>query len=130
MAGRLFPLAQWRHLGRKPMEELGAMAQAQPRIDVSPEQIADFCRRHHVRKLAFFGSVLRDDFGPDSDVDVLVTFAGGSRRSLSDMIDIEAELEGIFDRKVDVLTRPSVERSRNYIFRQQVLQDVEPLYVA
>jgi predicted nucleotidyltransferase len=103
---------------------------ATPKLQVDREQIASFCRRWDISELALFGSAARDEFRSDSDMDVLVTFAGSSRRTLSDMIGIEAELEGIFGRKADVLTRPSVERSRSYIFRRQVLQDREPLYVA
>ncbi len=121
--GRGFPNQSERAAREKPTD-------ATLRLQVDRDRIAAFCRRWGISELSLFGSAARDELRPDSDVDVLVTFAGGSRRSLSDMIDIEAELEGIFDRKVDVLTRPSVERSRNYIFRQQVLQDVEPLYVA
>ena len=99
------------------------------RLQVDRDRIAAFCRCWGISELALFGSAARNELRPDSDVDVLVTFASGVRRSLSDMIDIEAELAGIFGRKVDVLTRPSVERSRNYIFRREVFQDLQPLYV-
>ena len=63
------------------------------RIAVDRDKIADFCRRHHIRKLSFFGSVLRDDFGPESDVDVLVEFVPGKEPSLLGMARMEFELE-------------------------------------
>ena len=68
------------------------------------EQIADFCRRHHIRRLALFGSVLRDDFRPDSDVDVLVEFEPGHTPGLS-FFAMEEELSGIIGREVDLNTR-------------------------
>jgi predicted nucleotidyltransferase len=68
---------------------------------VSREQIADFCRRHHIRKLSLFGSVLRDDFGPDSDIDVLVEFEPGHTPGW-EIVDIEDELSRIFGgRRID-----------------------------
>jgi predicted nucleotidyltransferase len=72
-------------------------------IDVSEEALAEFCRRHHIVKLAFFGSVLRDDFGPDSDVDVLVEFAPGHTPGL-EIVDIEEELSGLLGgHKIDMV---------------------------
>lgn len=75
-----------------------------PRIEVPQNAIADFCRRHHVRRLSFFGSVLREDFGPDSDVDVLVEFERGTRVGLR-FFAMERELSEILARKVDLNTR-------------------------
>ena len=74
------------------------------RLALDAAQIEAFCRRHHIRKLALFGSVLRDDFRPDSDVDVLVEFKPGARVTLFDMVDLEAELTEIVGRKVDLRT--------------------------
>jgi len=65
---------------------------SQSHIDVPKEQIAEFCRRNHIRRLALFGSVLRDDFGPDSDVDVLVEFEPGARVGLMRLAGMEIEL--------------------------------------
>ena len=73
------------------------------KIDVPRERIAEFCRRHHIRRLALFGSVLRDDFRPDSDVDVLVEFEPGHVPGLA-FFDMEAELSAILGRKVDLNT--------------------------
>ena len=99
-------------------------------IEVPEEKIAAFCRRNSIRSLAFFGSVLRDDFGPDSDVDVLVEFEQGEEPSLMTIVTIENELSEILGRKVDLVERQSVERSENYIRRRHMLQSVEAVYVA
>lgn len=72
-------------------------------LQIPPDKIAEFCRRHHIRRLAFFGSVLRDDFGPDSDVDILVEFEPGHTPGLA-FFGMEIELSGIVGRKVDLNT--------------------------
>lgn len=101
-----------------------------PRIPVDRERIADFCRRWQITEFALFGSVLREDFRPDSDVDVLVTFAPEVRHSLFDLVHMQDELELIFGRKVDLVERRAVEYSENYIRRRHILSSVEPVYVA
>jgi predicted nucleotidyltransferase len=75
----------------------------EPRIQIPREAIADFCRRHHIRRLALFGSVMRDDFGPDSDVDVLVDFEPGHVPGLA-FFTMQHELSEIFGRRVDLNT--------------------------
>ncbi len=95
------------------------------RITFDREKIAEFCRKHHIRKLAFFGSVLRDDFRPDSDVDVLVEFEPGHVPGL-EFFTMEAELSGILDRKVDLNTPNFLSR----YFRDQVLAEAEVQYVS
>ena len=85
-------------------------------IDIPRETIADFCRRHHIRRLAFFGSVLRDDFGPDSDVDVLVEFEPGRTPGLA-FITIQEELSALIGRAVDLVTFKGLSRR----IRSQVL---------
>jgi hypothetical protein len=92
--------------------------------------IADFCRRHRIVELAFFGSILRDDFGPESDVDVLVTFAPDTRYSLFDLGKMAGELERIIGRSVDLVERQAVEESQNYIRREHILANLEAIYVA
>jgi predicted nucleotidyltransferase len=79
------------------------MRQGTPRISLDRDRIADFCRRYHIRRLALFGSVLRDDFGPDSDVDVLVEFEPGHVPGLA-FLSMEEELSGILGHKVDLNT--------------------------
>jgi len=100
------------------------------RIAIDHEQIAEFCRRWKITEFALFGSVLRDDFRPDSDVDVLVTFAPDARYSLFDLVHIEEELKEILGRKVDLVERKAIERSENYIRRQHILSSVQTIYVA
>ena len=100
------------------------------RIEVPREQIVDFCERWQIAELAFFGSALRDDFGPDSDVDVLVNLHHGTSNSISDMLRMERELSDILGRKVDLVFRPDVERSRNYLRREAVLKSAEVFYEA
>ncbi|MCL6561237.1 MAG: nucleotidyltransferase domain-containing protein, partial [Firmicutes bacterium] len=78
------------------------------RIEVPKEKIAEFCRKHHVKQLAFFGSVLRDDFGPNSDVDVLVEFEPDAKVGFIRLAEMEMELGEIIGRKVDLNTAGSL----------------------
>jgi predicted nucleotidyltransferase len=94
-------------------------------IDVPAERIADSCRRWYIRKLAFFGSVLTDQFGPDSDVDVLVEFEPGHVPGL-DFVDVRDELARILGRKVDLNTPQCLSR----YFRDQVVAGAEVVYAA
>ena len=93
------------------------------RISVDRQEIMDFCRRHHIRRLAFFGSVLRNDFGPESDVDVLVEFEPGHVPGLA-FLSMEEELSRILGRKVDLNTP----RFLSPYFRDQVLAEAEVQY--
>ncbi len=100
-----------------------------PAIQVKAERIADFCRRWNIAELSLFGSVLREDFRPDSDVDVLVTFRDDAPPSLDDYCRMEEELASIFGRKVDLVMRRAVEESPNYLRRSSILSTAETLYV-
>jgi predicted nucleotidyltransferase len=100
------------------------------RISLDQEKIAEFCRRWKISEFALFGSVLRDDFRPDSDVDVLVTFAPDADWSLFDHVEMQEELSGLLGRKVDLVSRRAIERSENWIRRQAILNTAEPIYVA
>lgn len=97
-----------------------------PRITINREQIVGFCRRNHISKLAFFGSVLRDDFGEDSDVDVLVEFEPGHPVGLIRMAGMEIELSEIIGRKADLRTPNDLSR----YFRDKVVAESEVLYAA
>ena len=99
-------------------------------VEVSPTALEAFCRRWKIREVALFGSALRDDFGPDSDVDLLVSFEKDAGWTLLDFVDMEDELATIFGRKVDLVEREAVEESRNYLRRQSILGSVRALYVA
>ena len=97
-----------------------------PQIPIDRDAVTAFCRRHHIKRLALFGSVLRDDFRPDSDVDVLVEFQPGHVPGL-DFVTIERELSGLLQgRRVDMVTPKFL----NPRIRDQVLTGAEPLYVA
>jgi predicted nucleotidyltransferase len=100
------------------------------RIDLPMDKIADFCRRWKITELALFGSVLRDDFRPDSDVDVLITFEGNAEWDLFDIVAMQDELEKVLGRNVDFGEKRWVERSENYIRRKEILNSLEPVYVA
>lgn len=100
------------------------------RIEIPKGRITDFCRRWKVTELALFGSILRGDFGPDSDVDVLVSFAPDARWSLLDLVRMQDELKAILGREVDLVERVAVERSENYIRRKSILSNLEVIYAA
>jgi hypothetical protein len=99
-------------------------------IDPPKEKISDFCQRWKVTELDLFGSVLRDDFRSDSDVDVLVTFATESKWGLFDLVHMRDELQAILGRKVDLVERRAIEESDNPFRRKHVLDHLEPIYVA
>jgi len=91
---------------------------------IPKDKIADFCRRHHIQRLAIFGSALRDDFSPDSDVDILVNFQKGREPGFA-FFDMQDELTELLGRKVDLHTPGFLSR----YFRDKVLQEAEVQYV-
>ena len=91
------------------------------------DRIAEFCQRNHIRRLALFGSVLRDDFTPESDVDILVEFEPGARVGLA-FITVQDELSNILGRRVDMSTFEGIEGSRNWLLRAEILDSVEVVY--
>jgi len=95
-------------------------------IDIPDDRLNDFCRRHGVSRLAVFGSILRDDFGPESDVDLLVEFPPGSTPSLLDLGGMLMELRQIFGREVDLKTPGFL----SPYFREQVVRESRTLYAA
>jgi predicted nucleotidyltransferase len=101
-----------------------------PQIQIDRSKIEDFCKKWKITELSFFGSSLRDDFRPESDIDILVAFEPNAPWDVFDHIHMEEKLAEIFDRKVDLVERKAVEASRNYIRRAHILQSVEPYYVA
>jgi len=113
----------WRESGRKLIVRTGI------HIAIDYNRLADICRRYHIEKLWLFGSVLREDFRADSDVDVLVLFEEGRTPGL-EFVTLQDELGQLFGRPVDLVSRRAVERSRNYIRRQHILSSIEPIYEA
>jgi hypothetical protein len=105
-------------------------AQVKARIALPMAEIEAFCRKWHIVEFALFGSVLRDDFRPDSDIDVLVTFAPDAGRTLADFIDMKEDVETLFGRPVDFMTRSSIERSQNYLRRREILGTAKLIYAA
>ncbi len=98
-------------------------------ITLPMEQIAEFCRRWKVWELAVFGSFLRDDFRPESDLDFLYTFNDNVHWTLLDLDTMEQELAAIVGRDVDLVCRSAVERSKNYIRRRHIISTAVPIYV-
>jgi len=99
-------------------------------IQIDHQRIAEFCHRWKITEFALFGSVLRDDFRPDSDVDVLVRFEPEAHHSLFDLVHMQEELKAVFGREVDLVDRRSVESSENYIRRRHILSTAEAIHVA
>ena len=99
-------------------------------IAIPMPEVESFCTRWDVVELALFGSVLNENFGPDSDVDVLLNFAPDARCSLFDLVKMREELRSIFGRDVDVLTKRAVESSRNPIRRSAILKSARTVYAA
>ena len=97
-------------------------------VEASREEVAAFCERWQVTQLAIFGSALREDFGPESDIDLLVSFEDGARHTLFDMVRMEEELESIFGRQVDLVSRRGIEKSPNYLRRKAILESAELLH--
>ena len=95
-------------------------------LQIPQDKVAEFCRHHRIRKLALFGSVLREDFRLNSDVDVLVEFEPGARVGLLALAGMELELSALLDRKVDLNTEGFLSR----YFREEVLKEAEVQYVA
>lgn len=100
------------------------------KIELPRDKITVFCKEWKISEFALFGSVLRADFRPDSDVDVLVTFSEDAGHSLFDLVHMEKELETILGRDVDIVTRRGLETSRNYLRRNAILNSAEAVYAA
>jgi len=99
-------------------------------IDLPMEKIAEFCDRWQVTEFALFGSVLHDDFRPDSDIDVMVQFHPEAHPTLFDLTHMEDELKVLFQRDVDLVTRKGIETSRNYLRRKAILSSTQVIYGA
>ena len=96
-------------------------------IDISENRLAEFCRKWKVKELSLFGSVLREDFGPDSDIDVLVTFQPDALWSMWDLMDMREGLQHLFERTVDLVEKDAL---RNPFRRHEILQNHKVVYAA
>ncbi len=106
------------------------VTRAKTKITIPRKKLEAFCRRWNVSELAFFGSVLREDFRPSSDIDLLVSFSSKAKISLFDLVRMQNELEEIFGRKVDLVERRAIEKSENYIRRKNILSNTKVIYAA
>ncbi|MCA6471964.1 MAG: nucleotidyltransferase family protein [Chitinophagaceae bacterium] len=102
--------------------------QVQQNIDLPLTEIGKFCDRWQIVEFALFGSVLRDDFRPDSDIDVLYIFSDQATHTLFDVVKMQEELQAIFGRKVDLISRKGIEASRNYLRKQNILSRAVIIY--
>ncbi len=102
----------------------------QNRLEIPKDKIADYCRRWKITEFALFGSALKDDFSPESDIDVLVTFDKDANWTLFDMVDMREELRNIFGRDVDLVSRRGIESSQNYLRRKAILSSAKVIYVS
>ena len=97
-------------------------------VRIPQGRLAEFCRANRIAELSIFGSALRDDFGPQSDIDLLVSFEEEAHHTLFDLTRMEEELEAMFGREVDLVSRRGIERSLNYLRRKAILESAEPIY--
>ena len=100
-----------------------------PHLSIPSAELAAFCRANGIRRLSVFGSAVRDGFGPESDIDVLIEFEPDRVPGFR-FVSMAAELSELLGRPVDVLTRRSVERSANYVRRREILGSAEDIYAA
>jgi predicted nucleotidyltransferase len=126
--------ALWTGDGDKTRGVVGRMGlklrSSQLKMDIPEREIVDFCQRWQIVELAVFGSVLREDFGPDSDVDVLVMFGPDANWSLLDHLRMEEELASLLNREIDLLSKRAVEQSQNWLRRREILDTAEVIYGA
>ncbi len=99
-------------------------------IDLDSPAIREFCRKWKIRELKVFGSILRDDFRPDSDIDFLADFDEDCEWDLFDHVDMKVELAGIVGREVDLVSRSGVEASRNRFYIKEILGTAESIHAA
>ncbi|MCB8976996.1 MAG: nucleotidyltransferase family protein [Ardenticatenaceae bacterium] len=99
-------------------------------IKVSESAIAAFCQKWLIEEFALFGSAVRDDFDQNSDVDILVTFKPEARWTLFDHVDMQDELQKLFGRDVDLVSRKGIERSQNHIRRHEIIDSARVVYAA
>ncbi len=99
-------------------------------INLPMGKITEFCHQWQVTEFALFGSVLREDFRPDSDIDVMVAFHPEAHPTFNTLDQMETELKTIFDRNIDLITRQGIETSRNYLRRHDILSSAQVIYAA
>jgi uncharacterized protein len=98
-------------------------------IPLPKDKIADFCFRWRVSELSLFGSLLREDFHSQSDIDILIAFQPESDWGLLEHLQMQQELQDLLGRDVDLVSKRAIERSSNWIRRQEVLSTAQPIYI-
>ena len=100
------------------------------RLGVTPQDLAALCQRWQIAELFLFGSILREDFRPDSDIDILVTYKPSAKRGLFEKMRLKEELEMLLHRDVDLVSKRAIEQSHNWLRRKNILGSAEAIYVA
>lgn len=100
------------------------------RVEIPMDRIKDFCKKWRIVELSLFGSALRKDFAPHSDVDILVQFAPETRYGMFDLVRMEQELQELLGRRVDLIERKAIEQTENYIRRRSILSSAEIVYAS
>lgn len=98
------------------------------RLGINPNQLQAFCQKAKITELSLFGSILRDDFRPDSDLDILVTFSPSNNMSLLQFVDLEYQLKDLLKRDIDLIEKSVVEKDFNWIRRQEILNNYQVIY--
>ncbi len=100
------------------------------RLNITPEELANFCQKNQILELSLFGSILREDFNENSDIDILVVFDSNPKTPLSlmDLVKIQYELEDLIQRKIDLIEKRSIIDSHNWIRRQNILNTAQIIY--
>ncbi len=104
------------------------LTQIEKRLGVSLLKVVKFCQKWQITELALFGSVLREDFNPSSDIDFLVTFSPEAKMGLTEVDEMEKELKNMVKRKIDLVVKKSIEASHNWIRRRNILDTAEVIY--
>lgn len=102
----------------------------QLKIQLPQQALAAFCQKWKIKEMSFFGSVLREDFRPDSDIDIIVSFEDTSTWGILELVRMKRELKTLLGREVDLMTKKSIEQSHNWIRRQEILGTAQVVYVA
>ena len=110
------------------LTQVGIQTLVEKRQRVTQKAIIEFCQRWQIIEFAVFGSVLRLDFRPDSDIDVLVTFAPEAKRGLTETLQMQDELKAMFAREVDFIIKKALEKSENWLRRQIILDSAQVIY--
>ena len=102
----------------------------QLKIQLPQPELAAFCQKWKIKEMSFFGSVLREDFRSDSDIDIIVSFEDNSTWGILELVRMRRELKTLLGREVDLMTKKSIEQSHNWIRRQEILGTAQSVYVA